>query len=93
MPLLEEAKHQGPAAPLVLCSIRDILVDRGAEREEFDNRASNIANRYFDAVLAHSRPTFAKLEESFNPRVPLRIPIHYTGFVVSDGKARSQMSA
>lgn len=86
LPLLEEAKRLGPSAPLVLCSIRDILVDRGNEQEEFDDRASDLANRYFDAVLAHSDPTFARLDESFHPRVPLRIPINYTGFVVSNGK-------
>ncbi len=86
VPLLEEAKRLGPFAPLVLCSIRDILVDRGSEQVEFDDRASELANRYFDAVLAHTDPNFARLDESFRPRVPLRIPTHYTGFVVSNGK-------
>lgn len=88
LPLLEEARSLGPAAPLVVCSIRDILVGRGQEQEEFDDRASELANGYFDAVLVHSDPAFARLEESFRPRVPLRTPVHHTGFVVPDGVSR-----
>jgi predicted glycosyltransferase len=29
----------------------------------------------------HADPRFARLEESFKPDVPLRVPVHYTGFV------------
>ena len=34
-------------------------------------------------MLVHSDPRFARLEESFRPRTPLRIPVHHTGFVVA----------
>jgi predicted glycosyltransferase len=87
VPLLEEARSLGPTAPIIVSSIRDILIGRGNEQEQFDDRASELANRYFDVVLAHSDPDFARLDESFRPRVPLRIPIHYTGFVASNGGA------
>ncbi|MGH3343405.1 MAG: glycosyltransferase family protein [Carbonactinosporaceae bacterium] len=89
LPLLEEARSLGPAAPVIACSIRDILVGRGREQEEFDDRASRLVNDYFDAVLVHSDPGFARLDESFRPRVPLRTPIRYTGFVVSNGASRN----
>ena len=85
VPLLEEAKTSRPTAPVIASSIRDILVGRGSDQEEFDNRASGLANRYFDVVLAHTDPNFARLDESFSPRVPLRVPIRYTGFVASNG--------
>lgn len=85
IPLLEEVLSLGTAAPVAACSVRDILVGRGRKQEEFDDRASELANDYFDAVLVHSDPTFARLDESFRPRVPLRTPVHYTGFVVSNG--------
>jgi predicted glycosyltransferase len=85
LPLLEAIDGLGPAAPVVACSIRDILVGRGGGQEAFDDRASQLANDYFDAVLVHSDPTFARLEESFRPRVPLRTPVRYTGFVVPNG--------
>lgn len=83
--LLEEARSLGSSAPVVACSVRDILVGRGREQEEFDDRASLLANHYFDAVIVHSDPAFARLEESFRPRVALRTPLHYTGFVVPNG--------
>ena len=89
LPLLEEAATTRSAAPVVACSIRDILVGHGREQEEFDDRASEIANHYFDAVLVHSDPTFARLEESFRPQVPIRIPVLYTGFVVPNGTPRN----
>lgn len=83
--LLEEARSLGSTAPVVACSVRDILVGRGHEQEEFDDHASGLANQYFDVVMVHSDPAFARLEESFRPRVPLRTPLHYTGFVVPNG--------
>jgi predicted glycosyltransferase len=60
-------------------------VDRGREQQEHDDRASDLANRYFDAVLVHSDPRFARLEESFRPHLPLHTPVYYTGFVVPNG--------
>jgi predicted glycosyltransferase len=85
VPLLEEARNSRPTPPLVVSSIRDILVGRGSDQEKFDDRASELANHYFDVVLAHTDPVFARLDESFKPRVPLRIPLRYTGFVASNG--------
>jgi predicted glycosyltransferase len=79
LPLLEQT-GQDPSRPLVVCSLRDILVGR-PDQEEHDERASKLANRWFDAVLVHSDPDFARLEESFRPRTPLRTPVRYTGFV------------
>jgi predicted glycosyltransferase len=81
MPLLEAARELEPA-PAVVCSLRDILVDRGDAQAAHDERASVIANAYFDAVAVHSDPAFARLEDSFRPRTPLRTPVHHTGFVV-----------
>jgi predicted glycosyltransferase len=39
------------------------------------------ANAYFDGVLVHSDPTFARLEDSFRPATALEVPVHYTGYV------------
>ncbi|MGH2734814.1 MAG: glycosyltransferase family protein, partial [Actinomycetota bacterium] len=89
VPLLDEARALGPNAPLIACSIRDILVSRGAHQQKHDDHASELANRYFDAVLVHSDPNFARFEDSFHPRVPLQTPIHYTGFVVSNGASHN----
>ncbi len=81
VPLLEAARAAGA---LTACSLRDILVSRRANQREHDDRAARLAEAHLDAVLVHSDPGFARLEETFAPSRPLRIPVHYTGFVVRD---------
>ncbi len=82
VPLLELAHAPGGhARPLVLCSLRDILVGARADQQRHDDRAAMTANRFFDAVLVHADAQFARLEESFRPIVPMTVPVHYTGFV------------
>jgi predicted glycosyltransferase len=88
LPLLEEARARSPRPPLVACSVRDILVGRRADQAAHDERACAIANRWFDAVLVHSDPAFARLEDSFGMRSRLRVPVHYTGFVRPGGGPR-----
>lgn len=80
MPLLRAARSASHA-PFVACSLRDILVSSRRNQQGHDDRASGVANEYFDAVLVHADARFATLEETFRPRVPLRVPVHYTGFV------------
>jgi predicted glycosyltransferase len=80
LPLLKLAK-QSISKPLVICDLRDILVDGRGDQQHFDDRARWLADRYFDTVLIHTDPQFARLEESFKPRIPLKIPLIYTGFV------------
>jgi predicted glycosyltransferase len=84
LPLLERARS-APQRPLVVCSLRDILVGGRSNQARHDQRASELANRYLDAVLVHADPRFARLEESFRPATPLRVPVHYTGFVRDGG--------
>ena len=84
LPLLEAVQAAGPARPLVVCSLRDILVERGDRALVHDERACRIANRHFDAVLVHADPRIARLEETFRPATPLRVPVRYTGYVVPD---------
>jgi len=81
LPLLEAARAQRPSRPLVLCSLRDILVRGRRDQAGHDERASQRANTFFDALLVHSDPAFARLEDTFTPRTPLRVPVLYTGFV------------
>jgi predicted glycosyltransferase len=79
LPLLEAARARGT---LTVCSLRDILVSGRPSQAAHDERACQTANDFFDAVLVHADPRFARLEESFRPSTPLRVPVHYTGFVV-----------
>src|SRR5205085_12450591 len=82
LPLLEEARADRARQPLVVCSLRDILVRARVEQRKHDARAVETANRYFDAVLVHSDPAFARLEESLGSHERLAVPVHYTGFVL-----------
>jgi len=86
VPLLEAAREAGA---LNVCSLRDILVGSRPNQAKFDERASVRANALFDAILVHADPRFARLEESFNPATPLRVPVHYTGFVVPADRERA----
>ncbi len=78
--LLEDSRALS-APPMVVCSLRDILVERNQHHDEL---ACHRANRYFHVVVVHSDPRFARLEESFHPCSPLKVPVHYTGFVTRE---------
>ena len=79
--LIRAARAQRPDARVV-CSLRDILVDARRDQQRHDDRARWLANRYFDAVLVHSDPALARIDESFRPTRPLTVPVLYTGYVV-----------
>jgi predicted glycosyltransferase len=90
VPLLEEARGAGAA---VVCSVRDLLVRGREQQERHDERAAVVANRCLDAVLVHSDPRFARLDETFRPRTALAVPVHHTGFVVRERARAVQRDA
>jgi predicted glycosyltransferase len=81
LPMLDQSTRAGTARSLVVCSLRDILVGRREDQIKHDERASELANRYFDSILVHSDQNFARLEESFHAYSKLIPPVHYTGYV------------
>jgi len=87
LPLLKAAQRCGKNRPLVLCSLRDIMVNARKDQTRHDDRARWLVDRYFDGVLVHSDPKFASLEESFRPSRLLETPVHYTGFVLPRGES------
>ncbi|HEY6890603.1 MAG TPA: hypothetical protein VI300_22560 [Solirubrobacter sp.] len=82
VPLLAAAREQGATTA---CSLRDILVSTRENQKEHDDRAARLANEHLDLILVHCDPRFARLEETFKPRLPLTVPVRYTGFVARDG--------
>jgi predicted glycosyltransferase len=92
LPLLEASRNE-IEPPLIACSLRDILVSCRRDQEKYEEHVITIANRYFDAVLVHSDPTFASLEESLPSSARLTAAIHYTGFVTPERSQSSQPSA
>lgn len=81
LPLLQHARGLGKQAPVTLCSLRDILVRSRHDQQRHDERASLVANAFFDAVLVHADARLARLEDSFAPVTPLAVPVVYTGLV------------
>ena len=83
VPLLELARERGA---MTACSLRDILVTGRDDQAAHDERACRLANAHLDAVLVHSDPRFARLDETFGPIDRLEVPVRYTGFVVGPGR-------
>jgi len=80
VPILDYARTLRPR-PTIVCSVRDLLAGGRTKQQQHDDRARALADRYFDAVLVHADPRLARLEETFKPQAPLRVPVFYTGFV------------
>lgn len=80
VPLLDRARLL-PDRPLIVSSLRDLLVTGRATQQRFDDRAQALCDRYFDLVLVHADPALASIEESFRPTIPMRTPVEYTGFM------------
>jgi len=78
LPLLEAARQ---SRCRVICSLRDILVEKKQEQLKHERNAVKTLNRYFDMLLVHSDPRLATLDETFSLFEQITVPIHYTGFV------------
>ncbi|HEY7747444.1 MAG TPA: glycosyltransferase [Aestuariivirgaceae bacterium] len=78
LPLLAAAREMRPR-PLILCSVRDILQDvRKPGRLE---ETASIVQDYFDLVMVHGDPSFAKFDETFPAAHSVADRIAYTGLV------------
>ena len=80
LPLLELAQGD-PRRPLVVASVRDILVGQRSDQAGHDAKALALANRFYDAVLVHADPRLARFDESFGPAAALTCEVVHTGFV------------
>lgn len=81
IPLLERAKARR-SPPLIASSVRDILQDnRKAGRAEETIRT---IEDFFDLVLVHGDPNFARLEDTFPLATRIAPRIAYTGLVAGD---------
>ena len=88
VPLLARARRASSRTKVV-CSLRDILVAK-RDQERHETRVCALMNRYFDALFIHSDPDFQRLEETFFKTHELKIPIHYTGYVVQSSPLPSE---
>jgi predicted glycosyltransferase len=80
LPLLEHSRQQS-RRPLVVSSVRDILVTRN-DQEEYEQRVCDLVNTFYDLILVHGDKNFQTLDETFSHVSDLRCPVAYTGYVV-----------
>lgn len=82
IPLIERAKSNSTK---IVSSVRDILAKRN-NQELHDKKVVELLNQYFDMILVHGDPNFAKLEESFSLVDYIKCKKAYTGYVVQNTK-------
>lgn len=82
LPLIERARNGVYGESLIVCTTDGIMVDESTSGEYRADKAAELLDKYFDAVIVHSDPVFARLEEFFKPHNTLQTPIYHTGFVV-----------
>ena len=78
LPLLEAARAMRPR-PLIACSVRDILQERGKPGRA--EETVETIGKYFDLVTVHGDPKFASFGETFPLADALAKQIAYTGLV------------
>jgi len=80
LPVLEGIRRGDLGGTRVVCSLRDILVEK-KNRDTYESRVLDLLNRYFHALLVHADPSVVSLDETFRRRAEIEIPLAYTGFV------------
>ena len=79
-PILKWVRNRGLHRCKVICSLRDILVEK-EDAAKYEKRVVDSLNRYFDALLIHADPDFIQLDETFSRTGDISVPLTYTGFV------------
>ena len=76
VPLLERAAER---RPLVVSSIRDILVSKAKPGR--DDEIVAMVERWYDLVLVHGDPDLIPIESTFAPAARIADRLRYTGYV------------
>ena len=79
-PILEGIRCGDLPPCRVICSLRDILVEK-KDPAVYEARVIDLLNRYFNALLIHADPRVLRLDETFSRLKEITIPMVYTGFV------------
>ena len=79
-PLLQDIREDKFGSVKVVCSLRDILVEK-KDPPAYEKRVLQKLNRDFDALLIHSDAGLQRLDETFSRVADIKIPLEYTGFI------------
>ena len=88
LPLVERAHNGVYGDSLVVAMTDGILADDDEKDDAHRDQAAKLLDKYFDMVIVHSDPVFARIEEFFQPQNVMRVPIYHTGFVSSGDGAQ-----
>ncbi|KAB2870622.1 MAG: glycosyl transferase family 28 [Bauldia sp.] len=80
LPLIESLRAQGRP---VLCSVRDVLVDKKDAGKS--QAVTEIARASFDRILVHGDPAVIPFERTFPAARSIADLLTYTGYVVEEG--------
>ena len=80
-PVLKGIRDKTLPPARVICSLRDILVERGTDAPKYEARIIETLNGYFDGLLVHADPGFIRLDETFSRMDDITVPVAYTGFI------------
>ena len=83
-PLLDAAAARRPR-PVILCSVRDILVSRNDPRRAAE--IVDIIRRRFDLVLVHGDSRLIEFGATFAAADEIAAQLRYTGYVVAEAPA------
>jgi len=79
-PVLESIRCGRIHRSVVVCSLRDILVEK-KDPAAYEKRVVGILNRWFDKLLVHADPKLVGLDATFSRLGDIAIPVVYTGFI------------
>ena len=82
-PVLEGIRNGGLNRSRVVCSIRDILVEK-KDPVAYEKRVVDILNRRYDLLLIHADPKLVALDRTFSRLDDVTIPVIYTGFITPE---------
>lgn len=82
LPLLEHVRNGPGLSPRVICCVQDIPSRVGSYSQKRDDKTARLLEKFFDMVLVHTDPSFARLEEYFQPKNTLSMPVYHTGFLL-----------
>jgi len=88
-PVLKAIRNDDLPKCKVICSIRDILVEK-KDQTAFEERVITRLNRWFDAILIHSDPDLVMLDATFSRISDIKPLVHYTGFVSAEPPLNSR---
>lgn len=88
---LFECNRRRPRPAKILCSVRDILVEK-KDQAKFEKRVLGWLNPWFDGVLVHSDPGLIRLDQTFSRVADIACPVWYTGYV-AEGPALPDKAA